>query len=101
MRTRVHSRHVFHTLVEVFENRQDGFLELGLPVQSAALGGGGAVGVHPIHAVFVHKADEALGQFFNSFVERFAGGVAIVAEDLVLGFHDAGQGAHKGHRVRQ
>ena len=33
--------------------------------QPAALGGGGAVRVHPIHAVLVHQADQALREFLS------------------------------------
>ena len=70
-------------------------MNFGLPVQGAALGGGRAVGVHPVHAVLVDQADQALGQLFDGLVERFAGGVAVLAQHVVLGFHDAGQGAHQ------
>ena len=64
-------------LVELVEDRQDGLLEAGLPVERAALGGGGAVGVHPVHAVLVHEADEALGEFLDGLVEGFGGAVAV------------------------
>ena len=82
-------------LVEFLEDGQDGLFETRFPVQGAALGGGGAVGVHPVHAVFIDQADEALGEFLDGFVEGLAGAVAVGAEDLVLGLHDAGQGAHE------
>src|ERR1035441_8385526 len=39
--------------VEIFEHRQSGLLEFGFPVERTALGGGGAVGIHPVHAVFI------------------------------------------------
>jgi hypothetical protein len=41
------------------------------------------------------ETDEALGEFFNSFVESLARGVAIGSKDMVLGFHDTGKCAHE------
>ena len=81
--------------VKRFKHRQGGFLESRFPVERAALGGLRAVGIHPVHAVLIHEADEALGQFFNGLVERFARRVAVGAEDVVLRFEDAGQAAHE------
>ena len=80
-----------YTFVEFLEDRRNGLLEFRFPVEGAALGGNGAVGVHPVHAVFVDEPDEALGQFFDGLVEGFAGGMAVAAEFIVLGLHNAGQ----------
>ncbi len=82
-------------IVELGEDGQRGFLEAGFPIERTALGGCGAVGVHPVHAVFVYQADEALGEFFNGFVEGFGRAVAVLAEHVVLGFHHACQAAHQ------
>ena len=85
----------FDRFVEVIEYRQRGFFELRSPVERAALCGGGAVREHPVHAVFVNEANQALGELFNRFVERFGRAVAVLAEHFVLRFHHASQAAHQ------
>jgi hypothetical protein len=67
-------------VVQFLEHGQNRLLELRLPVQRTALGRGGAVGIHPVHAVLVHEADEALGQLLDGLVEGFAGAVAVLAQ---------------------
>ena len=66
-----------------------------MPIQCAALGGGGAIGIHPIHAVLANEADQGLGKFFDSFVEGFTGRMSMLAKHVVLRFHHTGQCAHQ------
>ena len=82
-------------LVELVEDRGDGLPEGALPVEGAPLGGGAAVGVHPVHAVFRDEPDEALGQLLDRFVEGLARAVAVLPQDVVLRLHDAGQAPHQ------
>ena len=82
-------------LVQLVKDRLDRLAEFVAPIQRAALGGGGAVGIHPVHAVLAHQADQALGQLLDRLVEGFAGRMAVLAQHVVLGFHDARQRAHQ------
>ena len=50
-----------HAMVKVLENGQHGLFESGLPIERATLRRGGTIGVHPIHAVFIHQANQTLG----------------------------------------
>ena len=64
-----------------------------MPVQRAALGSGGAIGIHEVHAVLTDEADQGLGKFFDGFVKGFAGGMSMFAKDVVLSFHHTRQSA--------
>ena len=47
-----------NALVEFFEYRQRSFLEVRFPVKRAALVGGAAILIHPVHAVFIHQTNK-------------------------------------------
>ena len=81
--------------VEFVKKRGHSITKLRPPVQGASLGGGTAVRIHPIHAVFSHKANQALGKFFHSFVKCFTWGVPMFSQNVVLGFHHTSQTSHK------
>ena len=85
-----------HTPVEALHDGLDGVVERGHPVERAALGGGGAVGIHPVHAAGGEEGHEALGELFDGLVEGLGGGVAVLAEHFVLGEEEALHGAHEG-----
>jgi hypothetical protein len=40
---------------------------------------------------WAYQADQALGQLFHRLVEGLAGAVAMLSQQVVLGFHDTGQ----------
>ena len=86
---------VFDRFVEVFEDRQRGFFEFRSPVERAALCGGRTVREHPVHSVFIDEADQALGELFNRFVERFGRAVTVLAKNVVLRFHNTREATHQ------
>lgn len=87
--------HRLDALVELLEDGERSLLELGPPLESAVLGGLGAVAVHPVHAVFIDETDERLGKLLAGLVERFGRAVAVGAEGLELSLHNARESAHE------
>ncbi len=66
------------------------------PVESAALGGGGTVRIHPVHTFGREEGAEGLCELFHCLVEGFRRAVAILPEGLVLCEEEALDGTHKG-----
>ena len=60
-----------HALVETLHDGLDGVVEGSHPVERAALGGGGAVGIHPVHTVLGKQRHQGLGQLLYRLVEGF------------------------------
>ncbi len=58
--------------------------------------GGGAVGIHPVHAILGDEGHEGLGELFDGLVECFGGRVAFFAQHFVLCGEDPLDGAHEG-----
>ena len=87
--------HLLRRLVELLEDGLGRLAEVRPPLERAVLRGLRAVRVHPVHAVLVDEAGERLGEFFASFVERFGRAVAVLAESVVLRFHDAAERTHE------
>lgn len=71
-------------VVELVEEGLQVVLEAVGPVEGTTTGGGGASGVHPVHAVGTDERVEGLGGLLNGLVEGLGGGVATLTEDLVL-----------------
>src|SRR5512144_2905447 len=69
-----------HRFIQLFEHRSDRITKTRMPVERAALGSGGTIGVHEVHAILTDKADQRLSQFFNGLIERFRGGMPILAQ---------------------
>ena len=65
------------------------------PVEGAALGCGGAIGVHPVHAALCNQRHERLGKLLHRLVEGFGGGVAVLAEHLILRCKESLDGSHQ------
>ena len=86
---------VLDAVVEVVEDGLQGLLEAGGPVDGTAAGGGGAGLVHPVHAVGADQGVQGLRGLLDGLVEGLAGGVAALAEDLVLGEEHAVDTAHQ------
>lgn len=82
-------------LVELLEERLEVGLEALGPVEGTAAGGGGASLVHVVHAVGTDQGVEGLGSLLDGLVEGLAGGVAVLAEDLVLGEEHTVDTAHE------
>lgn len=70
-------------------------VERVLPVDSTTLGGGGAVGVHPVHTVGTDQRVERLGGLLDSLVESLGGSVALGTKDVVLSTEETLNGAHE------
>ena len=60
------------------------------------MGGGDAIRIHPVHPVYGDQGHQALGKLLNGLVKGLGGGVSVLAQDGVLGFEDALDGAHQG-----
>mmetsp|Transcript_9504 Transcript_9504/g.18011 ORF Transcript_9504/g.18011 Transcript_9504/m.18011 type:complete len:392 (+) Transcript_9504:99-1274(+) len=71
--------------VQFFKDGQSSFLKVGVPVQRTSLGGGRAVGVHPVHTIFADERVQRLSGFFHGFIERFRWGMTVGAKDIILG----------------
>src|SRR5687768_13517513 len=84
-----------YTFIQGIKNGRHGVTEPILPIEGAALGGGGTVGVHPVHAILTDEANEGLSQFLYRFVERFGGRMSMLAEDVVLRLHHTCQCTHQ------
>lgn len=82
-------------VVQVVKDGLEGVLELGAPVDGTATGGGRAGLVHPVHAVGTDERVERLGRLLDGLVEGLRWGVALLAENLVLGEEHTVDTAHK------
>lgn len=81
--------------VQLLEDGLGGGVELLPPVESTTLSSGGAVSVHPVHAVSTDQGVKRLGGLLDGLVESLRGGVTASAEDLVLGNEETLDGAHQ------
>src|SRR5262249_46352737 len=81
--------------VQLLEQRLDHVTEALEPVESAALGGRRAVGVHPVHAVLGDQWIEALRRLLDRLVERLARRMTVLAQHLVLSQPQPVDGAHQ------
>jgi len=81
--------------IQFFKDGGHGFFEFWFPIKSATLCGDGAIGVHPVHSVFIYKTNETLCEFFNGFIKSFARCMAVFAEFIILGFHNTCKTSHE------
>lgn len=86
---------VLDLVVELLKDGLEGLLELGGPVEGTTLGGGGALGKHPVAAVGADERVEGLGGLLDGLVEGLRGGVALGAEHVVLGLEGTSDHAHE------
>lgn len=81
--------------VEVVEDGLEGGLEALAPVDGTAAGGGGAGGVHVVHAVGADQGVQRLSSLLDGLVEGLGGAVAALTENLVLREKHAVDAAHQ------
>jgi len=86
---------VTDAVVELVEQGLQVVLEAAGPVDGTAAGGGGAGSVHPVHTVATDQRVQGLGGLLNGLVEGLGGGVAALAENLVLGEEHTVDTAHQ------
>ena len=86
---------VGNSSVEVVEDGLKGGLEAWAPVEGTTAGGGGAGGVHVVHAVGADQGVQRLCSLLDSLVESLRGAVAALTEDFVLGEEHAVDTAHQ------
>ena len=86
---------VGNSSVEVVEDGLKGGLEAWAPVEGTTAGGGGAGGVHVVHAVGTDQGVQRLGSLLDSLVESLRWAVATLTENLVLGKEHAVDSTHQ------
>eukprot|EP00906_Rhabdomonas_costata_P002990 RCo004626 len=84
-----------HALVALLNHGLQRGLELGGPVQRPALRRGGAVGVHPVHAILRHQGVERAQGLLNCLVEGLRRGVPVLPEHVVLRLESALEQPHQ------
>ena len=84
-----------HTCIELLHDGLNGIMETREPVKCATLGGGGTIGIHPVHTLLSEERHEALCELFYCLVESLGGGVAILAEHFILSQEQALNSTHQ------